>query len=133
MASSKMNTLLIYFLYLMIVYNSLYYIFLFFGFTKAVVFMRVYMIYYVFLFITLFFALLFNTYIGMDTYGKECDLIHNVSTPNSSDTSSSVPVTTPPSSTSSELVPSVQTSTSSELTPSVSTDLGPSVQTSTEQ
>jgi hypothetical protein len=92
MASSKMNTLLIYFLYLMVVYNSLYYIFYFFGFTKAVVFMRVYMIYYIFLFITLFFALLFNTYIGMDTYGKDCDLIHNVPTTISSDTSSSLPV-----------------------------------------
>ena len=69
---SKMVSLFTYFIIFIITSWGLYYILQFYGYEQAIIFLNVYVIYYLFLFITVFFAIIFNTYIGIDMTDPGC-------------------------------------------------------------
>lgn len=69
---SKMVSLFTYFIIFIITSWGLYYILQFYGYEQALIFLNVYIIYYLFLFITVFFAIIFNTYIGVDMTDPGC-------------------------------------------------------------
>ena len=69
---SKMVSLFTYFIVFIITSWGLYYILQFYGYEQALIFLNVYMIYYLFLFATVFFAIIFNTYTGIDMNDSGC-------------------------------------------------------------